>query len=251
MIEQTLNYGVLTLSLAHGKANALDLEFLHAISRALEEAKDNTEVRVVVLTGSGSIFSAGVDLKRILDGGREYANRYIPVLDEVLEQLFVFPRPVVAAVNGHAIAGGCILALACDYKIMATGKGRMGVPELKVGVPFPASAFEIVKFSAPRSEVQALYYRAETLLPEEVKACGLVDELAEPDDLMTRAVEVAAEFAAIPGESFELTKRMLRSPAVSSMEHNREVYGRSVLDRWSHDETYAHIRGYLEKTLRK
>src|SRR5262249_18597291 len=142
MIDRSQTDGVLTLRLAHGKASAMDAELLDALLRELDGIAE--DVRAVVLTGTASIFSAGVDLFRLTRDGADYVRRFIPLLCRCLRALFAFPRPVVAAANGHAIAGGCILVLAADYRLMADGVGRIGVPELLVGVPFPAAALEIV-----------------------------------------------------------------------------------------------------------
>lgn len=250
MIEQTLNNGVLTMRLAYGKASALDVTFLEGISAALSEASANDDVKALVLTGTGSIFGAGVDLKQILEGKAEYAHRFLPVLDATLEALFVFPKPMVSAINGHAIAGGCIVALAADYKLMAEGKGRIGVPELKVGVPFPASAFEIVRFSVPKSQVQTLMYGANTYLPDEALARGMVDELVAPEALLEAAQKMAEELAEIPAQTYNVTKRMLRGESVKRIQAHRETVADEVKQRWSSDATYDHIRGYLEKTLK-
>src|SRR5690242_6900778 len=125
MIDRTLHEGILTLRLAHGKASALDVELLDALQRALEGAAG--EVRALVLTGTGSIFSAGVDLFRLTREGAVDVRRFLPLLSRLVRTLFAFPRPVVAAVNGHAIAGGCIRVLAADARLMAEGGGRIGV----------------------------------------------------------------------------------------------------------------------------
>src|SRR4051794_27587744 len=154
MIERTSDDGILTLRLAHGKASALDVELLDALLRELDGAAE--QARALLLTGTGSIFSAGVDLFRLTRDGSDYVRRFLPLLSRCLRALFAFPRPVVAAVNGHAIAGGCILALASDIRLMAEGGGRIGVPELLVGVPFPAAALEIVRFAVPPDKVQSL-----------------------------------------------------------------------------------------------
>ncbi len=251
MIEKELIEGVLRLRMAHGKASAMDIELLAALQQAFTQAESDTAVRAVILTGTGSIFSAGVDLKRILDGGEAYAKQFVPLLDQVFETQFAMTKPVIAAVNGHAIAGGCILALACDIKLMANGRGRMGIPELKVGVPFPVSALEVLRFCIPKSALQAVLYEAETHSPEAAWGEGFVDELLEPEDLLPRAEELAKELAAIPAESFRISKQMLRSEALAAMMRGRNEYGEQILGRWSHDATYAHIREYLEATLKK
>src|SRR5262249_43491029 len=139
---------VALLTLAHGKANALDLELCEAIRVRVEECQASW-CRAIVITARGSIFSAGVDLLRVVREGAPYVRRFLPALSRALETTFVGPRPVVAAVNGHAIAGGCILARAADRRLMARGAGRIGVPELLVGVPFPPVPLEIMRFAVP------------------------------------------------------------------------------------------------------
>src|SRR5262245_25785640 len=112
MIERSEHDGIVTLRLAHGKASALDIELLEAILGELDRAAP--KARAVVLTGTGSIFSAGVDLFRVTRDGADYVRRFLPRLSRTFRALFTFPGPVVAAVNGHAIAGGGVLVLACD-----------------------------------------------------------------------------------------------------------------------------------------
>src|SRR5436305_10167261 len=132
MLARSQRDGVLTLRLAHGKAGALGVELVDALLHELDGAAG--DVRALVLTGTGSIFSAGVDLFRLTREGADYVRRFLPLLSRFFRVLFAFPMPVVAAVNGHAIAGGCVIALACDVRLMAEGGGKIGVPELLVGV---------------------------------------------------------------------------------------------------------------------
>ena len=143
MIERETRGEVAVLRLAHGKVNAIDVELLEELEEELTAA-ERSPARALVLTGRGTSFSAGVDLFRVVEEGRFYLELFLPVLSRALGRLFTFPRPVVAAANGHAIAGGAILAFACDHRIVADGPARIGVPELQVGVPFPCLPLEIV-----------------------------------------------------------------------------------------------------------
>jgi enoyl-CoA hydratase len=248
MIERSQHEGILTLRLAHGKASALDVELLDALLRELEEVA--TDVRAIVLTGTGSIFSAGVDLFRLTQEDAAYVGHFLPLLSRFLCTLFTFPRPVVAAVNGHAIAGGCVLVLACDVRLMAEGTGRIGVPELLVGVPFPAAPLEIVRFAVPWDRIQSLIYTGRTLPSREALAAGLVDEVVAAESLLARAQEIAGQLAQIPPNVFRLTKQSLRAPSVERIERASEQ-DQGVLKVWAEDETRAHIREYLHRTLRK
>jgi enoyl-CoA hydratase len=249
MIARSQHDGILTLRLAHGKASALDVELLDALLREFDGAAE--DVRALVLTGTGSIFSAGVDLFRLTRDGAEYVRHFLPLLSRSLRALFTFPRPVVAAVNGHAIAGGCVIALACDVRLMAEGAGRIGVPELLVGVPFPTTPLEIVRFAVPRAGVQSLIYTGRTLLPQDARGAGLVDEVVAPAALLARAEEVARQLALIPPTVYRLTKQALRAAALERIDRFGESQDRAALEVWSAPQTHAHIREYLRRTLGK
>jgi enoyl-CoA hydratase len=249
MIERTLYDGILTLRLAHGKASLLDVELLDALLRALDEAP--ADVRAVILTGTGSIFCAGVDLVRLTRDGADYVRQFLPLLLRCLRNLFAFPRPVVGVANGHAIAGGCLLMLACDVRLMADGNGKIGLPELLVGVPFSAAALEVIHFAVPRNRVPSLVYTGRTTPPQEALAAGLVDEVVPPEEIMTRAQAVARQLAAIPPEAFRLTKQALRAEALERIDKVSEPADRAVLDVWTAAETHAHMREFLQRTVRK
>ena len=250
MIQREDRGPIAVLRLAHGKASALDTELLEALDRCLREL-DEARPEAVVLTGTGSIFSAGVDLLRVLDGGTGYLAGFLPLLARAVRRLFAFPRPVVAAVNGHAIAGGCILACACDLRIMAAGEGRIGVPELRVGVPFPVAQLEVLRFAVPPQHLQKLAYTGRTYGAAEALEWGLVDEVVAPDRLLERALEAAGQLAAIPGASFELTKAQLRRPTLERIDALHDELEPRVAAQWASPGVQEHLRDYVDRTLRK
>jgi enoyl-CoA hydratase len=249
MIVRSQYEGILTLRLAHGKASALDVELLDALLRELDEIADDT--RALILTGTGSIFSAGVDLFRLTREGADYVREFLPLLSRFVRALFTFPRPVVAAANGHAIAGGCVIVLAADARLMAEGAGRIGLPELLVGVPFPTAPLEVIRFAVPRDKVQSLIFSGRTMLPRDALAAGLVDEVVPPDNLLTRAQEVARQLSLIPPPVYRLTKQSIRADALERMAQASDGNMEEMLQVWSAPETHAHIRDYLRQTLGK
>jgi enoyl-CoA hydratase len=204
----------------------------------------------VVLTGSGAIFSAGVDLYRVLDGGGAYLDAFLPALDAALRRLFAYPRPAVAAVNGHAMAGGWILAAACDYRVATLGKAKLGLPELQVGVAFPPIALETVRFATPVAQLQALVLAGRVYGGEEALRCGLVDEAVAPEDVLPRAVEVARALAAIPADAYRLTKAQLRAPALERVAAAGPTVA-AVRAQWAGEATAAAIRGYMDRVVGK
>ena len=221
MIEAHDRDDVRVLRIAHGKANTLDEEFFADLAEALDGA-ENEEISAIVLTASGHIFSAGVDLFRVLESEATYLDRFLPLFSDGCFRLFTFPKPVVAAVNGHAIAGGCILACACDTRIGASGNGRIGIPELRVGLPFPPVALEIVRFVVGDQRMPLLVLEGATHAPEEALAHGFLDAIVEPEDLLEQAVAKARRLAAFGAQNFALSKLQLRRPVLARIARERK-----------------------------
>lgn len=234
------------LRMEYGKVQAVDVELLEALEQNFASLA-SSNCRAVVLTGTGKAFSAGVDLFRLLEGGSAYQERFIPLLCSALEMLFLFPKPVIAAVNGHALAGGCIFTCACDYRIMVRSGATIGVTELRVGVPFPAVALEIMRFAMAPQFLQQAIYSGKPYPPEDALRIGMLDELSDPESLLDRACRVAETYAEIPSESFSITKHQLRQPAMdrAHLDPNAAL----VIKQWKSPEIHNVIRGYLQKTI--
>jgi enoyl-CoA hydratase len=238
------------LTLAHGKANALDVELCGAITSRFEELQ-STQSEAVVVTGQGTIFSAGVDLLRLLDGGPAYVRQFLPALHQLYETIFFFPRPVIAAVNGHAVAGGCVLACATDRRLMARDRGRIGVTELLVGVPFPAMAFEIMRFATAPHRFEETLFGAATYQPDAAVERGLIDEVVDPGALLDRAVAAARTLAAHSPAVFALTKRRSRQPVADRLAADGYRYDVTVETIWTAPETFDRIQAYVSRTFKK
>jgi enoyl-CoA hydratase len=249
MFELTHRGRVAVLQMTHGRANAMDLEFCRGLN-AQRHACQQSEARALVITGQGTIFSAGVDLPRLVDGGAVYAREFLPAMNHAFEALFTFTKPLVVAVNGHAIAGGCIITACGDYRMMARDAGRIGIPELLVGVPFPVVPLEIVRFSTPPQHLQALVYRGLTLTADEALRHGLIDAVVDPEKLLDEAVAVAERLATVSFEAFHLTKRQLREPAIRRM-HDNSVVDLLVQDAWAGPTVTNAVRDYVARTLRR
>jgi len=250
MIGRTDRDGIAWLRLEHGKASALDLEFCETIADVFTGLASDP-VRAVVVTGQGRIFSAGVDLHRILDGGSSYVERFLPQMVTAFDAIFRCPKPVVAAVNGHAIAGGCIIAAAADYRLMSGGNERIGIPELLVGVRFPILVLELMRFLLPPNQLQPAIYTGATHLPDEALRRGFVDCVVDPEQLEAEAAKVAGRFAAVDPELWAATKLDLRAPTLARIAAEAPRRDPGVLDFWKSESVHASIRDYVAKTIKR
>jgi enoyl-CoA hydratase len=251
MIEVETVEGIAVLRMQHGKANALDIEFCEALAARFNALRMNDEVEAIVLTGAGTMFSAGVDLKRLSAGGADYVRAFLPALHKLYEEVFFHPKPVVAAINGHAVAGGAILACCADRRIMAHEAGRIGVTEMLVGVPFPALAFEVLRAAVPAEYLAEFVYSGATYMTDDALECGWIDEIAEPEELLEDALAVAEELAALPAAAFALTKAQIRGPVTERLAVSGEEIDREVTALWCADDTLARVRDYVARMLTK
>ncbi len=249
VIERDDRDGIRVVRLAHGKVNAMDLELGEAFMREMHEAAA-APVKAVIVTGTGSAFSAGVDLFRVVNDGPQYGRRFLPVLDGFLRAALTLPKPMIAAINGHAIAGGCILAACCDHRIMVDGAGRIGIPELGVGVPFPALPLQVMASRISDAALRDLVFTARTVPVDEAKSLGLIDDKCPAGMLMDRALEAAQRLAAIPAGAFALTKEAFYTPILERTKALSDLNAR-VVDAWMQPHTYETIRAYLDKTIKR
>jgi len=254
MIDVMEQGDIAVVEMHHGKANALDIAFCDALTLRFRRLRESSS-RAVVLTGQGKMFSAGVDLPQMVEAGVPYIREFLPALHRLYDTVFNFPKPVVAAINGHAIAGGCILACCADHRLMAQDGGRndvrMGVTEILVGVPFPPLAFEVMRsVTAPQFLAESILTGA-TVAPDEAMTRGWVNELVAREDIVSRAVAQAEKLAAVSPAAFAMGKLQLRQPATERMAASGAALEAEVTDIWVADATLARMRDFVARTLKK
>jgi enoyl-CoA hydratase len=233
--------GVTTLRFDSPPVNALDLDLLEVIIASMSSVEGP-----VVITGAGRSFSAGVDLRALIDGDADYAERFVTALSDAFLAIFDHPAPVIAAINGHAIAGGCVLAMCADVRLMSGG--TIGLTELAVGVPFPVAALEICRdamgISAPRAALQAKTIDADSAL-----ARGWIDAVVPADELISQALAAARELGQYSPAAYAATKKQLHQPARAAIDAGAATDA-DVRASWISEETRSRITGFLESLAR-
>jgi enoyl-CoA hydratase len=228
--------------------NAADLDSLTELADAVDTTVTGSD-RPLVLTGRGRAFSAGADLYRILDGDTGYAAAFVDGLVRAFTTLFSFPRPLVGAVNGHAIAGGAILACCCDHAVAPDARVKIGVTELAVGVPYPLAALEVVRHAVAPHRFEEVVFLAQTYSPAEAREIGFVSEIVPAGEVLDRAVEVAERLGRIPASTYELIKTAVRRPALERIRAQGAEHDAAATRGWQSEEVRAAIKGYLDRTI--
>ena len=221
--------------------NALGTKMMESILARLEEARGEP----VRFSGAGDALSAGLDLKEVasLDGAS--ARRFVELVDRTMAAIFDYPGPTVACVNGHAIAGGCVITLACDFRVATRDpRARIGLNEVALGLVFPPKILRLVTHRIPPRSRHEVLLRGALHAPEDALRLGLVDELADDPRAVSQAR--ARELAALPREAYVATKRALREgvTAFSAAEYDAAL--QAALPAWSSDAIKTRVLARLK-----
>jgi enoyl-CoA hydratase len=240
---------VATIRLDHGRANALDTALCEALAATVRDLDADAEVHALVVTGSPTMFSAGVDLKAIVAADTAGIEAFLTALDAAFRALLLAQTPIVGAITGHAIAGGAIIAAACDHAIVTDDpRTQLGLSELQVGVPFPTSAIEIVRARCPEA-VRTLVWLADTYGPEEAVRMGLVDAMAPAEEVLPRAQALAKRIASAPAGARHLSRAQLWADARAGLSARSDGWDPQVVDGWTSPEGRAAIAAFVAERL--
>lgn len=233
-----LGDGVRMLTLNRPPANAISREFLDALRDQANAARDDDNVRAVIVTGSGKFFSGGLDVKEAASGQSRVGNLAGSTEDGIYA-LWTLPKPTVAMINGHAIAGGVIIALACDFRITQTASHRFGLNEVAIGLAFPRGAFEIARLALTNRQLRWTLLEAALFDANRALELGIVDEIVAPAELQPRCVELAKRLGANGHLAYAHTKRRIQAEAVARSLEQRPEEAREVAAIGDSEESRA------------
>jgi enoyl-CoA hydratase len=221
--------GVAILRLSRPPVNALWRGILGDLQDALER-EEAAGTPGIVLTGEGRCFSAGIDTKIAAVASPSQQREGVTAINDLVTTLFGCSRPVVAAINGHALGGGMVIPLACDLVLVTRAECTLGLNEVAAGVPFPAAALAAVRARLSPPAFNNLCLTGRTFGPAEAPALGIADELCEPDALVPRAVALAAQLGAFP--AYPRVKGQMRGAQLAEM---KDLVARDpMLEHWVH-----------------
>jgi enoyl-CoA hydratase len=242
--------GVRMLMLNRPPANAINADFLAALGVQCKAAREDENVRAIVVAGNGKFFSGGLDLREAASGTNRVAN-LAGSQDDGLFMLWTLPKPTVAMVNGHAIAGGVIIALACDFRITQAGSQRFGLNEVAIGLAFPRGAFEIARLALTNEQLRWTVLEAGLFDAGRAREMGIVDEVVELARLEARCIEIAKRLGANGRLAYAHTKRRIQAEAVARVLNQDVEEAREVGRITQSEETRALIAAQVNSLTRR
>ncbi len=234
---------VAVLTLDRPRANAFSPELVGDLSKAFAASGDAGAV--VLASSTPGMFSAGWDLHYLLTQDRRGFETFVSTYFDLVRQIFAFERPVVAALAGHAIAGGLIVAAAADERFAAQGGAQLGLSEVLLGVPVPACLLEVFRHAVGPRAMERLAATGENLSVERALEAGLVDREVPADSLLEEATGRARLLAGVPSRAYASVKLRCRAAALARFDQARG--GDSFQDFWHSEDAQTRIRALVEK----
>jgi len=236
MIETHPHDDIAEIRLARPPVNALDPAMIEALRESLSGQLADGH-RAVVLSGASGLFSAGLDIPALIRLDRDQLRQFWVSLFGLLEDLAQYPIPVAAAITGHSPAGGTVLALFCDYRVMARGEFQVGLNEVQVGLVVPGVIHKALARLIGRYPAERHLVAGQLIHPEAAHHIGLVDELAEPDGTVERAVDWCRYHLQLPTLAMNETRRLVRADLAGLFADPENLDVDAFCDHWFRDET--------------
>lgn len=216
-LEVLHDEGIATVSMSRGKVNALDGEMVTQLRATFRELAGRDDIAGAVLTGSGAFFSFGLDVPSLYDLAPADFAAFLRDFTALYTEMFAFPAPLVAAINGHAAAGGCMLALACDQRLMVEGPARIGLNEASFGSSLFAGSIEMLRFAVGDPAAVRVATTAALFDARAAADLGLVDDLVSGEQLLSEARSRARALSHGHRAAFRSIKSLLRGRVLEAM----------------------------------
>ena len=248
LIDAEYHDKVAVLKLNRGITNALNLRLVNQLADNLQKVRDNSDVHGLVLGSSNEkFFSIGFDIPELYELARKDFRVFYQAFNRVCMDLCMLPKPTIAAITGHAIAGGCILALCCDYRFIAEGRKLMGLNEVKLGVPVPYPGDCVLRHLVGTRNAREIMGHGELYHPEESLQLGMVDQVLSLEQVLPKSIEKAKLLSALPQKAFGMIKRNRVEGVKAQVQKHLSQKEQFFINCWYSDEARQLLNDALNK----
>lgn len=250
-IKVTIKDHLALITLDRGRSNALNREMITELNDMMNSISSDPNIAGVIITGKENFFSAGLDLIELYGYSEEEAESFWHLFLDFTANITAFRKPLVAAINGHSPAGGCVIALACDYRIMSEGKAIIGLNEVPVGIIVPGSIFSLYSFWIGTAHATRSLLEGKLFLPEEALKIGLVDELINPESILTAAERKIRKYMAMERNTWEQSKLNIRKDLIAATRANQTEALAIMLKQWWAPTTRNILKTIIDNLQKK
>lgn len=250
-IKVTIKDHLSLITLDRGKSNALNREMITELNDILTNISSDPNIAGVIIAGKEPFFSAGLDLIELYNYNEEEAESFWHLFLNFIANITSFKKPLVAAINGHSPAGGCVIALACDYRVMAEGKYVIGLNEVPVGIIVPNSIFNLYAFWIGSANASRSLLEGKLFSPEEALKIGLVDELVNPASILTAAERRIRKYMGMERNTWEQSKLSIRKDLIASTSADQSEALAVMLKQWWAPTTRGILKTIIDNLQRK
>jgi len=244
-IKVSKENGIATVTMSRGKVNAINEAFVDELGAVFSDLAADADAKAVILTSDGKFFSFGFDIPELLNYSKNDFARYLKKFCSIYTQMFLFPKPVIGAINGYATAGGCILALTCDFRIMVTGKAKITLNELNIGAAIFAGCVGMLKAAVGERNAEKVLLTGAMYTAEDAQRIGLVDSVTSEETLMAEAKEIAEGLSLKNPNAFKTLKSLLRRPAADCFGRSEEDSILDFIEIWYSEPTRKVLKGVV------
>ena len=250
-IKVTIKDRLAIITLSRGKSNALNREMITELDDILNNISTDSAIGGVMIAGQENFFSAGLDLIELYSYTEDEARSFWDLFLKFIANITAFRKPIVAAINGHSPAGGCVIALACDTRVMAEGKFIIGLNEVPVGIIVPHSIFELYSFWLGKANASRSLLEGKLFTPEEALAIGLVDEVVKQESIMTAAERRVRKYMAFESNTWQQSKVNIRKDLIAVTSADQRVSLDIMLQQWWSPATRAILKTIIDNLQKK
>jgi enoyl-CoA hydratase/carnithine racemase len=239
------------ITMNRGKSNALNREMITELNDMLTNIDADPAIGGAMICGQENFFSAGLDLIELYNYNEDEVRSFWRLFFQFSANLTVFKKPLVAAINGHSPAGGCVIALACDARVMAEGKFIIGLNEVPVGIIVPHSIFELYAFWIGKATAARSLLEGRLFSPEEALQVGLIDEVVRPESILTAAERKARKYMAFESNTWQQSKRNIRQELIRNISADQTQTLELMLEQWWSPATRGILKTIIDNLQKR
>ena len=243
------NYGIIQMD--REKVNPMNYEFVAGLRIALKNFLEDDRIEGAIINGKENIFSAGLDLPELYSYDEMQFDKFWRNFMDLVFDMIAFDKPLIASINGHAPAGGCVIAICCDYRVMASGNYKIGLNEIPVGLVLPRALFEIYSYWLGTKTAYQYALEGKLMLPEHAKEIGLIDEIVPPENVLAAAEEQLKRYLQFDQNSWRISKRQMKQNLLKSITNVTEFEMNTFSQQWWSEPVRLKIKSFVDSLKKK